>query len=104
MPIDTMIIRRHATASEQAITLARQAGPDQLTLPTPCAGWELRRLLDHLTTENLGFAAAARGNGADPETWVGDEHRTDPVGDYIRATEALVAAFAEPGVLGRSFA
>jgi uncharacterized protein (TIGR03086 family) len=86
------------------IDIARRAGPDQLSRPTPCAGWDLRQLFDHLITENLGFAAAARGHGSDPDVWVGDPQRTDPVADYVRATEALVATFADPAVLDRSFA
>jgi len=104
MPIDSSIIELHATASRQAIDLARRARPEQFTAPTPCAGWDLRRLLDHLTSENLGFAAAARGHGADRTIWAGDDQRADPVGDYVKATEDLMAAFAEPGVLDRSFA
>ena len=35
---------------------------------------------------------------------VGDPDRADPAGDYVAATHALIAAFAEPGVLQRSFA
>lgn len=98
------LITRHATAARQTAELASQATPQQLTLPTPCAGWDLRRLLDHMTTENLGFAAAARGNGADPASWAGDADRADPVADYVQATDTLISAFAEPGVLDRSFA
>ncbi|MGL5850425.1 MAG: TIGR03086 family metal-binding protein [Phycicoccus sp.] len=100
----TSLITRHAAAARQTVELATRADLDQLSLPTPCAGWDLRRLLDHLTTENLGFAAAARGHGADPAVWVGDLDRPDPVADHVAATETLLEAFAEPGVLQRSFA
>ncbi|MGL5816273.1 MAG: TIGR03086 family metal-binding protein [Phycicoccus sp.] len=99
-----LLVTRHAAAARQTVLLATQAVPDRLSLPTPCAGWDLRRLLDHMTTENLGFAAAAHGRGDDPAVWVGDLGRADPVADYVAATDALLEAFAEPGVLQRSFA
>ncbi|MGL4177627.1 MAG: TIGR03086 family metal-binding protein [Dermatophilaceae bacterium] len=103
MPTNQLVARQ-ARAARQTVQLATRAALDQLSLPTPCAGWDLRRLLDHMTTENLGFAAAAQGRGADPAVWAGDLHRADPVADYVAATEVLVAAFAEPDVLQRSFA
>lgn len=98
------LITLHAAAARRTVELAEQATSERLTAPTPCAGWDLRRLLDHLTTENLGFAAAARGHGNDPEPWAGDPDRADPVGDYVDATKLLLEAFAEPGVLDGSFA
>lgn len=103
MPTDSLIAQ-HAVAARRTVELAEQATPEQLSAPTPCAGWNLRQLLDHLTTENLGFAAAARGRGYDPEPWAGDPDRADPVADYAAATKTLLEAFAEPGVLERSFA
>lgn len=103
MPTDSSIAQ-HDLAARQTTEIARQVTPDQLTLPTPCADWNLRQLLDHMTTENLGFAAAARGRGGDPAPWVGDADRADPVADYVAATESLISAFAVPDVLRRSFA
>jgi uncharacterized protein (TIGR03086 family) len=103
MPID-QLVAQHAIAATQTIELASDVTSDQLSLPTPCSDWNLRQLLDHMTTENLGFAAAARGQGADPASWVGNGDRADPVADYLAATEILLVAFAEPGVLQRSFA
>ena len=103
MPTDSLVAQ-HAVAARLTTDLAQQATPEQLTLSTPCAGWDLRRLLDHMTSENLGFAAAARGQGADLSVWAHDENRADPVADYVAATDTLLAAFAEPGVLDQSFA
>ncbi|MFN8082707.1 MAG: TIGR03086 family metal-binding protein [Dermatophilaceae bacterium] len=100
----TSLIAQHSVAARQTVEIASQITPDHLPRPTPCSDWNLRQLLDHMTTENLGFAAAARGNGAEPTVWVGDPARHDPVGDYLAATETLISAFAEPGVLERSFA
>jgi uncharacterized protein (TIGR03086 family) len=98
----TSLIDQHAGAARLTIEIARRITNAQLTRRTPCEKWDLRQLLDHMTAENLGFAAATRGMGADLEHWVGDLKRADPVGDYVAATETLIAAFAEPGVLTRS--
>lgn len=103
MPTESSIVQ-HAIAARKTTEIARQVTPDQLTLPTPCADWNLRQLVDHMTTENLGFAAAARGRGSDPAPWVGHSNRADPVADYVTATESLISAFAEPDVLRQSFA
>ncbi len=100
----TLLIAQHALAARLTVEIARQITPDHLTRPTPCSDWTVRQLLDHMTTENLGFGAAARGHGAEPTAWVGDPARQDPVADYLAATETLISAFAEPGVLERSFA
>jgi uncharacterized protein (TIGR03086 family) len=35
--------------------------PDQLTLPTPCTGWDLRALLGHMDDSLEAFLSAARG-------------------------------------------
>lgn len=103
MPTESLITQ-HAIAARQTIEIARQASTDQLNLRTTCDDWNLRQLLDHMTTENLGFAASTEGHGADPAHWVGNLNRPDPVADYVAATEALIIAFSEPGVLQRSFA
>ena len=33
-------------------------GPEDLTRPTPCAGWNLRALVEHMIGQNEGFALA----------------------------------------------
>ncbi|KAA2262213.1 TIGR03086 family protein [Solihabitans fulvus] len=76
---------------------------DQLELPTPCAAWNLRELLVHLIDQHRGFAAAARGNGADLSAWRGAELGDDPVAAYDRAADEVLAAFAEVDDLDRMF-
>ncbi|GAB2737910.1 TIGR03086 family metal-binding protein [Kitasatospora kifunensis] len=61
--------RPHARALALIAPLVAAVQPDQLELPTPCAGWPLRRLLAHLIGQQYGFARAARGRGADPAGW-----------------------------------
>jgi hypothetical protein len=94
------IDRRAVLASAELVS---KASIDDLDLATPCVGWTLGDLLAHMTVQHYGFAAAARGHGADLEVW-----RVRPLGDlagsaYAEATEHVIAAFAEDGVLEREF-
>ena len=85
-------------------TVRLLTGVTDLSLPTPCAGWDLRALLTHMTVQHRGFTAAARGRGSDPAVWCSPSPSPDPVRAYAASAEQVLAAFAEPGVLDRSFA
>jgi uncharacterized protein (TIGR03086 family) len=75
---------------------------------TPCDGWNVSQLLAHMTVQHRGFAAAARGDGADPARWdtaaVADAVAVDPAGTYAAAAADVLAAFTDDAVLGTSFA
>ena len=70
---------------------------------TPCTGWNLRRLVAHMTAQHHGFAAAARGEGGDPGYWREQEKAGEPAHAHRSAADAVLGAFAEPGVLEREF-
>ena len=91
-------------AVDYSVEVVSRITPADLSRPTPCSAWNLAELLSHMTAQHRGFAAAARGHGADPDVW--QPHRTvdDPVADYAEAATDVTAAFAEPGVLDRDFA
>lgn len=76
---------------------------DQLDAETPCADWDLRALLNHMSVQNRGFAAAARGLGDDPGHW---EVRdiADPVAEYLAASADILDAFAAPDLFDRTLA
>ena len=75
---------------------------------TPCAGWDLGDLLTHMTVQHRGFAAAARGHGAESAIWepetVADAVATHPAGSYAAAAAEVIDAFAGAGVLDAAFA
>ncbi|MFZ3290975.1 MAG: TIGR03086 family metal-binding protein [Mycobacterium sp.] len=75
---------------------------------TPCADWRLADLLTHMTAQHLGFAAAARGHGADPAIWqpatVADAVAADPAGSYAAAAAQVIDAFAGLDELDALFA
>ncbi|MFE7225607.1 TIGR03086 family metal-binding protein [Nocardioides sp. NPDC057577] len=51
---DLLTEHRHALDD----TTALAASAVDLTIPTPCAGWDLADLFGHMVGQNLGFAAA----------------------------------------------
>ncbi|MDI5961248.1 TIGR03086 family metal-binding protein [Streptantibioticus silvisoli] len=75
-----------------------------LARPTPCAGWTLGRLLAHMAGQHRGFAAAARGGGADLAVWADLPVDGDPAQGYAKAAAEALTAFAEPGAPERRWA
>ncbi|MGQ4487232.1 TIGR03086 family metal-binding protein [Streptomyces sp. SAS_281] len=64
---------------------------------TPCSGWSLLDLLAHMTAQNHGFAAAARGEGGLPAHWRVADITADPARAYGESVAALIVPFAEAG-------
>ena len=98
----------HRTAVLTSVEVVDNVTPKDLHRQTPCEGWSLADLLAHMTVQHRGFAAAARGDGADPARWdaatVADAVAVDPTGTYASAAADVLAAFADDGVLTASFA
>jgi len=89
-------------ALEATGRVVSQVTEDQLGAPTPCAEWDLRALLVHMTGNNNGFADAAEGRPTDPAVWAGAGAGDDLVGDYLKSADRVRAAFAAEGVLDRN--
>jgi uncharacterized protein (TIGR03086 family) len=70
---------------------------DQLSLPTPCAEWDLGALLAHMTVQHHGFAAAVDGERTTVADWVPTPLPGDPVAAYETAVDRVIASFAAPG-------
>ena len=94
----------NAQAVQTSAELVSHVTTGDLGKPTPCTCWSLSELLAHMTVQHYGFAAAARGNGADPVVWQTPAPGSDPVAAYAEAVGVVLAAFAEDGVLERQFA
>jgi uncharacterized protein (TIGR03086 family) len=97
------ILTRDAEAVQATVRLVSLVTPADLAKPTPCAGWNVRDLLAHMTVQHDGFAAAAAGDGADQAHWQPRAAAADPVGEYAAAAGRVLAAFAADGALGREF-
>ena len=98
----------HRTAVQASIDIVATVRPEHLALGTPCAGWNLADLLTHMTAQHNGFAAAARGRGADLAVWrtepLRDAVAADPAGTYAAAARDVLEAFAADSVDDMQFA
>jgi uncharacterized protein (TIGR03086 family) len=75
--------------------------PCQWPAPTPCLDWTVHRLVEHLVGKNLVFSAVLAGQ---PLPQRGDGLAGDQLANaYRESAAALLAQFAEPGVLDRSY-
>ncbi|HZZ97194.1 MAG TPA: TIGR03086 family metal-binding protein [Jatrophihabitantaceae bacterium] len=83
----------------ETMQLVCAISPDDLTRPTPCAGWTVDDLLAHMTGQQIGFAAAARGHGENLALWA-PSHRP-----YLEVCVDVLTAFgSSPDVQERGFA
>ncbi|WP_431234339.1 TIGR03086 family metal-binding protein [Mycolicibacterium psychrotolerans] len=103
-----MITVEHRSAILRSVAVVDTVQPADLDRPTPCAGWDLSDLLAHMAVQHRGFAAAARGHGADLDHWRAEsvvaEVRRDPARTYAEAADDVLDAFSADGVDDASFA
>lgn len=107
MPTNSDLRPLHRIAVLASVDIVSTVTAADLSRPTPCAGWNLADLLTHMTVQHRGFAAAARGHGADEAVWqtgtVDQEVAVDPGGTYAAAAADVIDAFAGADVLESSF-
>ncbi|RBQ20882.1 TIGR03086 family protein [Spongiactinospora rosea] len=86
-----------ARVLDEVGALVAAVTPAQMGDPTPCADWNVRDLLNHLTYENLMWTGLAQGvPRADFDAdHLGDDH----VGAFRAAAAGTLAAFGRPGML-----
>jgi uncharacterized protein (TIGR03086 family) len=98
----------HRIAVLASVDVVSAVTIEDLSRVTPCADWRLADLLAHMTVQHRGFAAAARGHGADPAIWqpatVADAVAADPAGSYAAAAADVIDAFADLDELDAAFA
>ena len=68
---------------------------------TPCAGWDVRALVNHLVSGNLWAAELAAGARIDDAggRLDGDLLGSDPAASYAESATSAAAAFRRPGAL-----
>ena len=94
-PIETL-----AATLQEAKKVLSSVGADQWTLPSPCAEWDVRGVVNHMTGGALMLAASISGAPfAHVDDYIGD----DPIGAFNAASAAALSAIqADPSVLGRT--
>ncbi|WP_421106774.1 TIGR03086 family metal-binding protein [Streptomyces sp. NEAU-S77] len=95
------IIDRYLLSGSEFTRRLRTVRPDQWTAPTPCAEWDVRHLVNHMTRGNLNYIALLDGGSAADFLRLRDEDALgdDPVGAYTRSVRDCAAAFRRPGAL-----
>ncbi|MGH3417425.1 MAG: TIGR03086 family metal-binding protein [Actinocrinis sp.] len=84
----------HHRALQVCVDLVDQVGTGQLGLATPCAEWDLGQLLAHMTGQNRGFAASARGESSDLGVFAPVPVSDAPGPLHARSAADLTDAFA----------
>ncbi|BCK72096.1 hypothetical protein Srufu_060490 [Streptomyces libani subsp. rufus] len=95
------VLRAYEEVTRDVAALVADVRPEDLALPTPCAGWTVRQLLDHMVWENLMATSIAEGTPRADHTadHLGDDHRT-AFADSVRAAHT---AFTGSGMLHRTY-
>ncbi|MCB0215398.1 MAG: TIGR03086 family protein [Caldilineae bacterium] len=89
-----MLERAHARNAQ----LIAAIKPEQMAQPTPCEGWDIRHLMNHMVGGAHMFGAAAgrtEPSGPPPEDLLGD----DPVAAYRAAADANLAGWRSEGAM-----
>jgi uncharacterized protein (TIGR03086 family) len=97
--IDIAVMHRRALESTRAFVAGIDG--DQWTRPTPCDGWTVHDLLNHIVAGNLWAAELARGRTIAEvgSTLDGDVVGANALEAYDASAEAAAAAFEAPGAL-----
>lgn len=82
----------------------RRVGPGDWVRPTPCAGWDIRALVNHIVGGNRRFLMLLGGASAeDTNRTRGEDHLgSDPVEAFLTTAAQLEAGFNEDGALSRT--
>lgn len=84
-------------------------GPQDLDSPTPCEGWQLRHLLNHMLASLDRLAGAAEGEVAEPSLFDAQAQAlTDRLGDdcgesaFASVRQRAMTVWHEPDVMART--
>ena len=95
------IAELHSRALDATRRVIAGVHQDQWAAPTPCEGWDVRALVNHVVSGNLWAAELAAGKTISDvgEHLDGDVLGADPLGAYDASAKAAAAVFAIPGAL-----
>lgn len=94
------LTRLFRAATADADRLIAGVAPDQFDATTPCEGWNVRDLVNHLVGGNKFFLARATGTPGPSRE--GDFIGDDPLGAFRASSAELADAFDQDGFLTRT--
>jgi uncharacterized protein (TIGR03086 family) len=99
--IMTDIAELHAQALDATGRIVAGIVADRWHADTPCDGWDVRALVNHVVAGNLWAAELAAGGTIEGvgDRLDGDVLGPDPVGSYDASAKAAAAVFHRPGAL-----
>ena len=97
----TDIAELHAQALDATGRIVAGIAPGRWHTGTPCQGWDVRALLNHVVSGNLWAAELANGATIEGvgDRLDGDVLGPDPVGSYATSAKAAADVFRRPGAL-----
>ncbi|HEV2374324.1 MAG TPA: TIGR03086 family metal-binding protein [Streptosporangiaceae bacterium] len=95
------IAELHGRALESTGAIIAGIPPDRWHDSTPCEGWDVRVLVNHVVSGNLWAAELAAGATIDDVggQFDGDLLGSDPALPYAESAKSAAAAFRRPGAL-----
>src|SRR5436305_11289188 len=95
------IAELHAEALRATGRIVDSIPADRWHSDTPCEGWDVRALVNHVVAGNLWAAELAAGATIESvgDRLDGDVLGADPARSYAASAEAAAAAFLRPGAL-----
>src|SRR4029453_9468447 len=87
----------------ETTTVVNDVSDDQLGNPSPCEGWTVRDVINHITGGATMFAISAE-EGSVPDELLGqlmggDNLGDDPQAAWATAAKRAMSAFQQPGAL-----
>src|SRR3954463_1179513 len=105
LPVPADVVDRLAAALTTTGTVVAGIPATRWSDPTPCPGWGVRTLTNHLVGGLRIFAAQLTGTDAGGEhedDWLGDGPAAAYAAAYADAAAAVLAAWRAPGALERT--
>jgi uncharacterized protein (TIGR03086 family) len=98
----TTVADWHTLALKATGHLVAAIAADRWPAATPCAGWDVRGVVNHLVSGNMWAAELGAGAAIEDvgDRLDGDLLGADPVGAYAASATAASAVFHRPGALG----
>jgi uncharacterized protein (TIGR03086 family) len=91
-------------ASERFGELVHRVRDDQWENPTPCAEWDVRALVNHVTSEDLWVAPLMEGRTIAEvgDAYDGDVLGSDPIAAWDAALRTASVSFSAEGAMDRT--